>query len=372
MMDSLEFHKIARRYPVPDYVTEEAIPSEEELESLPRARFADPSHRKYPTHTKAATWLSLASYWDDSLYHPNAGDAIGEHLSKAAQFWDIEEDERQVLTKVAKIVTEAEDAQAFALEETSPAGTEVRRFVITTPEDTLKSAQSLYDERTMLPLPWKRKAAERILKAAADQHVTDHMMVEAAEYLERAAGRGISSLDKLAEAFMTRRGLLKAPGAKRNPEAAETMAKMAQAVRELPESDLATCRKAAEAIDIADRRHRLFLDYDNGLELPEVSCHFALRKHAMAKAANYVVLPGGRMYKRSEVERVAKDVLQIMPDDARGWVRFDGQLAMDKVAEDLPRTSPDRLAIFERVCHDQGILPEKAPKSFSDLLLLEG
>ena len=62
-------HKLMKLANVPEFVTSAPVPANDEvlngIKQLPAAVFADTASRKFPLHTKAATWLAQAYFSHD-------------------------------------------------------------------------------------------------------------------------------------------------------------------------------------------------------------------------------------------------------------------------------------------------------------------
>lgn len=363
MIDSFHYHKLVKQFNPPEFIKESSIPDKEEVARLQTSRFASPETREFPVHTKAATWLSAAKFWSDALYNPNVRQEVSENLKKAAKFWDIEDDIDSILQSVAGTAKEASETQAFALEEPDFNGDIIRRFPLVGPQSTVKSAQSLYEEKNHLPLPWKRKAAERILKASEDYDVTGEIDEETNTYLEKAAGKGISSLEKLSEALNARYNILHTPGYTHNEEAAQAMEKLAQGTEAEPETSHELCQKVAKVLDQVDRKNKLYRFYGKNLEMPEEACHALTKKSAQAYVDQYIETHGGRIYAKEAFESAGIDLFSPMPEVQNQVMGPKRSLDIEKTAEVVPSLNPSQAAVIQSGLESLGYQPQKIPAS---------
>lgn len=75
---------------VPAFVKGASLETKEEVGQLPPHVFADPAHRKFPVHTKAATWLAHAYFKQCAPHYSNEERGfIQQRINKAAEFWKI-------------------------------------------------------------------------------------------------------------------------------------------------------------------------------------------------------------------------------------------------------------------------------------------
>lgn len=160
----------------PDYVLESDRVTSEEIENLNELAFADPYNRKFPCHTKAATWQSAA--W----YAGSAGDNpyIKENIKKAAVSFDIVEDvdalfkhfnkEFEKAATVSEVEVVEEPKYALSLDFGGSFGRNFQQFYpITSASAVIVSGDKAYQDYTSqrLPMPVFRKVAQAIVKAAS-------------------------------------------------------------------------------------------------------------------------------------------------------------------------------------------------------------
>lgn len=88
-------HAIQTVFVIPDFVKEAEATSAETAAGLRTDQFADPDNRRFPIHTKADTWLSVA-YLNSQMVSPldktaekNNLPKIQENLRNAVEFWNL-------------------------------------------------------------------------------------------------------------------------------------------------------------------------------------------------------------------------------------------------------------------------------------------
>jgi len=330
-------HEAHRLFGLPAFVKQASAIEPEELVALPASAFADPIRRRYPCHTKAASWLSNAEFWAGALFNPTAEPETAQQLLKMSRFWEIESDVRDVLSKAAAdhetYSGEVPDAY-FAVVGTW--GGQRHRYLPITDAKSLKSAaEGLYASRHNLPFAVRKEAALRILNKAGDLGVTLDPSPEASVYLTQATLSGTPDLAKAAEAMTTRAVLLN----RSRPEVAAALHKLAGKLT------VATLEKAAHLVDAVDTETELQNDYRKGLALFEESAF------GVAKAAQpFVRLQGGIELSLEQVKAAGLAAFRLIPEytsavcDAGG--HFDAGLAAD-VLPTLP--APDARMYAEMV-----------------------
>lgn len=368
MIDSITLHRIKTLFGEPEFIKNAGAPTtDEELHALPFSCFADQAKRQYPIHNKEATWLSNATFWETSIFDPKASPKTGEELLKAATYWDIEDDIREMLQKVsdASQTRQKEDLpdDVFALVATRPTdGNQLRMFPTFDPDMVKKSAEQFYAERTLLPLQWRRVAAQNLLKAAQDQNVNiNNEAVE--DYLNRAAGKGMSSTSTLIDALIKRANILHDTKRK---SAARDLVQIANKL-EGQETSRELCEKMAEKLDILDRNMGLYQRYATGLDLPEESCHRILAKHARSYADALLTLPTGRHYKKADLARVGPKLFALVPAYLSEATTIDGSLDMVKTAKCIGEMTIHEARNIEHVLSALGIEPETVTPSLETL-----
>jgi hypothetical protein len=156
---------------LPDFVkTAEAEPKEA-MAKLPTNAFADPAHRKFPCHTKAATFLSNAYFQASKTGYQKAdADAIQDRLTKFAAFWQI----KNVCGTFNAAWTKMASSGRQDLPDTDYAlvyevdGHKVRRMSMPNALSVKMAGEYLFANRFRYPYAWRKQAARKILSKALE------------------------------------------------------------------------------------------------------------------------------------------------------------------------------------------------------------
>ena len=319
---------------LPAFVKESAVVSRESLEGLPHTAFADPL-RKLPVHSKVATWCSFLSYHAGAVKDATGTAPI--KLEKAAAFWGIGGECREVLANLEKDATPRQPVDNdFALV-ANHAGEKYRRFPVAGPENIQKSAEELIATRQHYPLPWRKEAAQKIIKRAADlsvQLVNDHQ-------LQQMAGIGISKASEIIPHLRLRAKLVKDAKIR---EKFEALAVEIEKVGELTPDVLA---KMANALDIADRASGIYQYYGRGIEAPEIVCHQHTLKEVTEKRAGIIALTNGQGVMKEALAKMSADRFTALGDEFVSAISgSDGNVDISKAEAIVPTLPADDANLF--------------------------
>jgi hypothetical protein len=155
------------------------------------------SGNDYPTQSREATYLS----WCRAVGE-GAPTHITTKLAEMGRFWGISNDLERAETnwKVANEVRPLRDDE-FALCQTYK-GARIRKFAAYDAPSTVKAAEAFYDHRTKYPYSWRKEAATRLLRKAAE---TKAMLPEyLVGYLHKAAGLGYPTSESIEKVMVGR------------------------------------------------------------------------------------------------------------------------------------------------------------------------
>ena len=276
-------------------------------------KFADPVNNKYPIHNKSACYVSNAMFWHEALSNSTGSKEVGQALIKAAEFWGILPDvQERILSQSVKqasmMTMEQLPDSSFALVQNDPENPaeKIRLYPILDPETTKLAADSLYMNRFNMPLGWKKQAATRILaeyeKMAADVQLSHALSEPVRDYLDRAAGCGITTSKTLAVVLEKRAQMLAAKKMTKESQALKEAAKVLRSQR----STRTVCEKTAALLDEVDTRTGLYREYSSMLDLPEEACHAVLTRHAVNELAKYVKTASGSTYRLDDLVKAAQ------------------------------------------------------------------
>lgn len=205
---------------IPEWLNE--VPDAGDVAGLPSVAFADPSHRLFPMHTKAAAFLSAVS----AYVYDHPGEAWKERIKVACHAYHITDAVKvahAALAPAKQAAAVAPPLYKFATHLTvEPGGPAVGYYPITTPSQIEASALKLATDmaREALPASWFCEAAEALVKEAAAQGVASALIPAAV--LELGESR-LPSAGRLAEQLSKRASAVTAEAANLYKEAAEAV-----------------------------------------------------------------------------------------------------------------------------------------------------
>ncbi len=292
--------------PLPGFV-KQAETDYDVVEKLASDSFGDLRRRKFPCHTKEATWLANAYFQQArSHYSKIDQDLVQGRINKFASHWAISGLVNQFNHNWAKIAafeqTELPDDQ-YGLVATTDEGIKLKRFPMPNMISVKFAAERLFADRYKYPYPMRKVAARNILRRAigfddmakaGELVATTPMPIEpmAQEYLERAAGFGATHPLRAAEKIAQRVVMLK----RTHLDHAEKLAELAVMVREMPSVSSEQLDKIASLVDLVDRETGLDAQYHLGVDLPEEMFFQVLEKEAEAVLDEHVMLTTGKSY----------------------------------------------------------------------------
>jgi hypothetical protein len=188
-LDGRRLYRLVSIYGAPDWVKSASV---DEIcgNQIPAHLYADPAAHLYPTHTKAATWASLAFFLDNrAALPPRHAEIVLDRLVKAARFQGIGAYADELIAKSAEL-NRHDDARlpddAFAYVANGPDGP-VRRLRIINPLEVKAAAEWLHRHRDEIAYPDRQKIARRVLVKAAEFGVG---LGAHDDFLEKTAGFG--------------------------------------------------------------------------------------------------------------------------------------------------------------------------------------
>jgi len=358
MLTFAELDRVEKTYGLPDYV--KSASSEPDV-IVPASAYADPIKRKFPCHTKAACFMSNANFWENAIQDDNASEAVGKQLMKFANYWGITKDVHGILIKVAsQPVANNPDAlpdSAFGLIHVdSISGQRERMFPIVDSQSTKAAAAQFYKYRDRLPLDQRRKVAAHIYKNACDFNV--EIEDEAvADYVERAAGRGLSPVKTIHHEMMKRAAILKT---RKQTPVSETLKQAAASIlKQRPSRELSA--KTAQMLDTLDQQTGLYKLYGTDLPFPEEVCCQVLYKHASAELDNYVLMPSGHTWSKDDMCKQA-GAWAILPDSASSDLKLrSGCITRTSLDKSMQKLSTSQKHMLEDALFALDTVPVTLP-----------
>lgn len=358
-----EIHRLTKLYDAPDFVKNA---SDEQLRGtgdLQRHLYADPARKRYPLHTKAATYTSMMFFLDKKAAHaPERAATIEANLDKAAKYHSI----ANLTERLKTVVDQAEQEKLAALTDEDFAlvtDSGERHYPLRNALE-VKQAAAWFDRyRDELRWEHRQTLASKILKKAAEHgaDVRDH-----SEVLEKCAGIGTTSAAAISK-MLSHRILLTQ---RQYPSHAAELRKVAAAVQTQPHMarQPQTLYKIAAAVDDYDRETHLNRRYANDLGRPEDTL-FEINQNMVEKvAAEHVSTTTGNIYTKE-----ALNTLQL--NDVRDWMGTDfadevaaGGLMLDteKLAQLVPTLPRNDATMFDRLMAAKNVPPRAKEAAHHD------
>ena len=357
--------KLSRLLEFPDFVKDANTIEPEEIAELPQQVFADPAGRKFPCHTKAATWLSQLYFLEARHNYPTRrAQEVQGRISKAAAYFAIEG-----MTKEAAGLWEAHNTPTQVVADRDYAilfkqdGESQKLLPINNAENVKAAAQKLFEKQARYPFDLRQIAARKILHNATEHQVQLDDTVE--EYLYKAAGFGMTTPERAAEKLGMRTLMM--------PKSASDMqikmAKLTKSISKMKEIPLPELTKLAEIVDRVDTEFGFFNHYNEGIDTPEEIFFELTEKRAGSLKDEYIKLTTGTLLPVDMINElpIAK-IAATLGDDFLKAITSDASLDIDiekfaRVAPTLPRT--DAL-VLERAIQAAGQTLEQP--TFADLV----
>ncbi len=343
---------------LPEFVKSAQLFDAERVATLPQHVFADPIGRKFPCHTKAATWLAQLYFLEGRHLYPTKQAAqIQGRISNAANWWGIGGQTKQAAQawETQQVAVEGDlpdDAYALVVDHD---GHKLRQWPITNQANVKAAAATLYRFRSKFPYDWRMAASRRILAKAAQLQVTD-IEEPVHEYLTKAAGRG-SATPQLAGEAIARRMLMIPDKEQAVKVAAAKLAKAVAAIKGIPDPDAMV--KLARIVDRLDREQGFYCYYDEaGLDMPEEIFFCLTEKKAQAFRNGHVSLQTGTIIPLEALTTLnLSKVSDTLGDDFVKAVTAADSLDVDiekfaRVAATLPRSDAQ---LLERALASAGL-----------------
>lgn len=360
---------VEKLYGLPGFVKEAGNEDTAALKDLPSDTFADPASRKYPCHTKAATWLAAAYFLDSKpLYSKEMAAAVQGRIEKFASYWGIKGLVDGLTKSWAKLASEArpdvpdaDHALVIKLDD----GKMLRRMPMPNALSVKLAGEFLFANRFKYPYEWRKTAARRILKKAMEyderaergEEVAGSVLgitrfnPETQEYLEKASGLGSTHPVRAAEKLANRVLML----GDSQHEVRTKLAHIIRAVADKTEFRNDERYKLASLIDSIDRETGLHKHYHEGIDLPEEIIFEVTQKIASQVLNSHITLTTGNMYRLEDFTGLPMDkVAAILGDEFAAAVSDGVRLDLTKFADVAPTLPRPDAALLERILQESG------------------
>ncbi len=337
--------------------------------SLPRRAYADPVHELYPIHTKAATWVSAAYFYDDGVFD----ETVDVALTKAATFHGI-------LTEIELLKKQAKETVAYLDMAVDPAQCAITWeddngklqgvCPVRTPAEVKAAAEYLEENQRTMAYEDRQKLASAVLQAAQKHDV--HFASVEQTLLEKIAGVGNCPAATVASFLRGRAALVKS----RCQDGADEFNKIAALVESVP----AYCHDSVRLVKLAAAVHDIDeqcgLRIEDGYTPPEDVFFSVTKKAAEDLLDGHCQTPTGNVYSVPDFAKVSlDDVRDSFGDDfAKSVSAGDLVVSPEKMAEVIPTLPRPDMELMETILDGAGIVPvmkEAASKDWIERDLLE-
>jgi hypothetical protein len=357
--------KLSRLLEFPDFVKNANTLEADDVAKLPQQVFADPVNRKFPCHTKAATWLSQLYFLESCHNYPTRQSSeVQERINKAAAYFAISDMVKEAAdlwnehNTPTQTIADKDYAMVFTRD-----GETIRHLPINNAENIKAAAQRLYEKQARYPFDLRQIAARKILHNATEHQA--QLPDEVDEYLYKAAGFGTTTPERAAEKM----GLRTLMMPKESGDMRIKMAKLTKSVSQMSEIPLGELTKLAEIVDRVDTEFGFYQHYDEGVDTPEEIFFELTQKKASALKNEYIQLTTGTMLpvdliNELPIDKIAaalgNDFLEAITDDA------SLDIDLEKFARVVPTLPRNDAIILERAIQAAGKTIEQP--SFADLV----
>lgn len=279
---------------IPDFVDKGPAFGPSDVTGLPLAAFADAASRKFPLHTKAATWLAQAYFSHDRhLYTTDQAAVVQDKIDKAAQYWGVEGFTKQARSEVeafqSAVPPDLKESDFALIVEQD--GHKTPMLPINNEANIKAAAAALYNMRSRCPYEWRLIGARKILHKAAKLNVS--LEADLGQYLTKAAGFG-SVLPSRAADQLAHRTLMIPDSQKHVKVAVAKLTKTVSQMTGLPSAKQLV--KLATIVDRIDREQGFSKYYDEaGLNTPEEIFFELTQEKAAAIRDSYMTLTTGEV-----------------------------------------------------------------------------
>lgn len=286
-----KLYKASKVVVIPGFV--KAAPAEEEqiFDKTASTIFADPVHRRYPLDTKSNTWLSRMYFelMDKEAYDKKIAANISRSIEEAVEFWKLEPMEMiPVQEKEAYLIPLTVDNQP------------VHTVSISSKDHYKQAVEDLVNSFDKLAYRNRREYA-RGLYFAPEEFKTD-IPEEASEYIEKAAGFGMSTRKHVGKTILDRVTLLRSRPA--------YSSKLTEIGKNLPETMTPVfLDKVAEVVDNIDRDCGFVKYYGHGLMSPEEALFYVTEKTASLVKDEMIPLANGNVIHKTAILKDNKGVI---------------------------------------------------------------
>ena len=346
-----EQYRLCQLFEAPGFVKEATVEQIAGTDGLMPHLFADQRRRLFPLHSKAATWLSSAFFFDKQAELPRADvREIENRLREAAEFLGDRNPDRYPEGE-GRGTSHATTWRSYPTRTLPGSRVGNDRLPLRNALEVRAAAEYLHKWRDEFTFADRQKMARKVLQKAARHGAA---LGEHDEFLERIAGFGGCRAAEAAKLVNDRAKLARA----KDPDLAAELEKMAAMILKDPQKARSPHRlaKVAETIDQLDRLLHI-REYSDAIPRAEDALFRITRKTAAAFTEQHLSTTAGSVYDRDELARLRTgQVRSYMGDELADAVDADGiHVDATKLAEIVPTLPLGDARLFDQLCKDVGI-----------------
>ena len=307
--------QLSKVFDLPEFVKQSSMDEQIDAKTLPAISFADSVKRVFPIHTKAAAYLSYLYFLDQKKDMAQTEiNRASSGFRKAGSIWGINT-EFTLADAEYKKATSIQPAEKIA----HAIIAEGLEFLpINTASNVMSSAREFEDSRHSLPYGLRYSAANALLKAAVDMHLTTDMLPEC---VHKSAGKGLTTKEAATKELCWR---IKEEKSAKIKDALKPTADFLDQLEDgiLPRE---AAEKVAKTIAAYDEATGVYKNYGKNVPLPE-DVLFAFTKFAADSILDTFTEVNGVTYRADDL--AAAEVDKLFGTDTIGLFGSD----MSKVA----------------------------------------
>lgn len=354
--NGVELNRFAKLYTIPDFVKQANFDETWHPSGLSPSSYADPNNKQFPCHSAASTYLSALYFQEKHAeFHPKIASWIDQRLDKMIEYWRIKSAVDEMKARWEELHKNA-DAKLpdsdYAYVWAGDDGNKTRHLRLKNAMEVKVAAGWLNEYRDRLPWADRHTIAKKILEKAARYGAG---LGELDEFIEKQAGRGVCSPDKVVQMLRDRAKLAKAPAHRAAVE------KLAEIVETKPRFALTPQNliKMAETLDTFDRAVGLAGNYTDMIKRPEDVIFEATHSNIKTACDDACAMTTGNIYDREDFHKVAlSDVKALFGSDFSEEVKSGldsvNPEKMAELAATLPRPDAE---LFDRLMTEAGVHP---------------
>jgi hypothetical protein len=349
-LNGQEQYRLCQLYEAPAFVKQATVSQLVGPEAMPPHLCADQRHRRYPMHSKAATWMSSAFFYEKQAAMPRLEAAkIEARLMEAADFWSIATEVAGLKKRASELVRD--DLSRLSDEDFCWVMGNERQLPLRNAMEVRAAAEYIGKYRDEFTFPDRQKMARKVLQKAARYGAA---LGEFDDLMERLAGFGGCSASAAAQLVSNRAKLARAS----HPDIAVELEKMAAMILADPKKARSPhcLAKVAETLDQLDRLLHI-REYSEAVPRAEDALFVVTRKTASSFAGQHLSTTAGSVYDVDDVAKLrTRDVRSYLGDELATAVDADG-IHTDpiKLAEIIPTLPLGDARVFDELCKDRGI-----------------